>query len=202
MARLTGAKAAAASWAEIPSSGGIVLDRMMANPSIPGPARAIRDEWPICCPRPYAPRFIGADCYRVGIAGPANRNLRLYLVDSEIRLLRLIRHRPVQILVAADWIAHAIEERWRARRLLNKLPRDLVRETASRIADDSEAIERLRKLLMIGDWRVQPMAASLLHALGFGWKPDRPVPLLAGATWSRPRGRTSTWAIQNCTTRI
>ena len=84
-------------------------------------------------------------------------------------------------MLAADWIAHAIKERADGEALAIELPRDLVRETASRIADDSEAIDMLRNLLTIGVWRVQPMAASLLHALGFGWKPDRPVPRLAGA---------------------
>ncbi len=90
-------------------------------------------------------------------------------------------HRPVQLLLAADWLARAIKDRAEGEALAVALPRDLVLEAASRIADDSDSVDRLRSLINDCDVRIHPMVASLLHALRFGWKPNWPPPRLAGA---------------------
>jgi len=89
-----------------------------------------------------------------------------------IELLRLARHHPVALMLAAKRIA-AIAERGRASTSLDhQFPRDLIQEAARLIGGNTLASEHL------GDWvsrrdlgMVHPMAASLLHAVRPGWRP-------------------------------
>ncbi len=68
------------------------------------------------------------------MSNPARRieHLRRHHPGEELR--RLIRHRPVQLLLAADWLARAVKDRAEGEALAVALPRDLVLEAASRIA--------------------------------------------------------------------
>jgi uncharacterized protein YjbI with pentapeptide repeats/energy-coupling factor transporter ATP-binding protein EcfA2 len=158
----------------------IVLDRMIADPSVPGPTCALRNEFAAHLPDAERRHLIEADCF-AAISDPVRRfgSLRRHHPSEELR--RLIRHRPVQILLAADWIARAIKKRAEGDVLAVTLPRDLVLEAASRIAHDVDAVARLGSLITDGDRRIHPMVASLLHALRIGWKPTGPPPALAGA---------------------
>ena len=64
----------------------------------------------------------------------------------------------------------------------NALPYDLVRESASSMACDKTAVDRLSYLLTNpGQRQIHPMVASILHALNAGWKAGTPAPRLAGA---------------------
>jgi len=91
-----------------------------------------------------------------------------------VALLRLVRHRPVGLLLAADRIAGILEDGRVSMSLARQLPRELIDEAALRIADNTRA------LLYLNDWlirddrcQVHPMAASLLHAATPGWRPKR-----------------------------
>jgi uncharacterized protein YjbI with pentapeptide repeats len=184
MARLANSKIEAARLDGIPELWRPVLDRMMADPSVPGPLCALRNELAaLLSDADYRP-LIQADCFVAVAVNQGNRvgaRASILRHDPEQRLLRLIRHRLVQILLAADGIAGAIKNEDERETLAVALPRDLVLETASRIADDSQAVERLRTLMTGHDRSLHPMVASLLHALGIGWKPNLPPPRLAGA---------------------
>jgi uncharacterized protein YjbI with pentapeptide repeats/energy-coupling factor transporter ATP-binding protein EcfA2 len=184
MARLELAKAEATRLDGIPELWRLVLDRMVANPSLAGPRCVLKSELAALLPEPELRGDIETACFLAVSKKGADsvryiRNVRPRLADEW--LLRLIRHRPVQLLLAADSIVHAIKNRADREALSIRLPRDLVHEAASRIAEDAEAVDRLHSLIARGDRKLHPMVASLLHASHDGWIPDRPPPRLAGA---------------------
>ncbi len=90
-----------------------------------------------------------------------------------VALLRLIRHRPVGLLLAADRITSILEDGRVKMSLARQLPRELIEEAALRIADNTQALQHLSDWLTRGDqYAVHPMAASLLHAATPGWRPE------------------------------
>jgi uncharacterized protein YjbI with pentapeptide repeats len=93
----------------------------------------------------------------------------------------MIRHRAVQLLLAADRIGDEIARGEECPALADLLPSDLVQEAALRIAGRPEAVDHLGRLLAGPDEATHPMAASLLHALRIGWTPRPPAPCLKGA---------------------
>ena len=68
----------------------------------------------------------------------------------EEALSRLVRHRPIQLLLAGDHILGALMNRAESEALGIPLPRDLVQEAASRIAGNAELVARLRSLVTTG----------------------------------------------------
>ena len=184
MARLARAKVESARLEGIPELWRHVLDRMMADPSVQGPCSALRNELAGLLPDAVARQPVLAKCfYAFGIKNgdPVHRLDSAVRHDLEPGLFRLIRHRPVALLLAADFVAGAINHEAETEALASTLHRDLVLETAARIADDPAAVDRLRSLIDDGDGRLHPMVASLLHALRVGWKPAWPSPRLADA---------------------
>ncbi len=184
MARLASAKSEAARLDGIPELWRLVLDRMMADKSVPGPRTALRTELAALLHDADVRQFVETNCfYAVGVkdADPLRRleSVRRYGLDEG--LFRLIRHRPVQLLLAADWIERDIKQGAENESLALTLCRDVVLEVAARIADDSTAVERLRSFFTYGDRCIHPMVASLLHALRIGWKPSLQSPHLARA---------------------
>jgi uncharacterized protein YjbI with pentapeptide repeats len=117
-------------------------------------------------------------------------------------LYRLVRHRPVALLLAADRVAEIVESGRGILALTDRLPRDLIQEAGPRIAASPRAMARLQSWLHPGvpvvGWplarkvlrAVQPTAASLLHAATPGWRPDGDSALrlkgayLDAAAWS------------------
>jgi uncharacterized protein YjbI with pentapeptide repeats/energy-coupling factor transporter ATP-binding protein EcfA2 len=180
MGRLTLVKPEAAGLGGIPELWDIVLRNMMGDTSVDGPGCALRDEFAAMVPDVDRRHLFECDCF-AAVCIPARRleSLRRHHPTEPLR--RLIRHRPVQLLLAADWVADAVKRRAEADVLDVTLPRDLVLEAALRIARDSESVDRLWSLTTAADRRIHPMVASLLHALRLGWKPNSPPPRLAGA---------------------
>jgi uncharacterized protein YjbI with pentapeptide repeats/energy-coupling factor transporter ATP-binding protein EcfA2 len=98
-------------------------------------------------------------------------------------LFRLVRHRPVGLLLAARKIASTVASGRSSIDLSHHLPYDLIKETARLIAGNTLALEHLRAWINRKDRNaVHPLAASLLHAVAPGWRPG-PVsqPRLTGA---------------------
>jgi len=93
-------------------------------------------------------------------------------VPFAVDLLRLIRHRPVAFLLAADRIATIVESGRISLALAYKLPRELIQEAARQIAGNTQSLQHLSDSLTWDDRTVHPMAASLLHAVTPGWRPN------------------------------
>ncbi len=172
MERLERSKSETAVLDGIPELWRVVLDRMMADPSVSGPRSALRSEFANLLPNVETRRLIERDCF-AAIArhhrDPISRDKCLRRHCSDEGLYWLIRHRPVQLLLAADHIAGGVKRKADGGALAIALPRDLVCEAAGRLAYDEESVMRLRSLVASEDRRNHPMAASLLHA---AWHPS------------------------------
>jgi uncharacterized protein YjbI with pentapeptide repeats len=168
----------------IPDLWQIVLDRMAADESIGGPREALRIE----LGRHLADRELREQVEGVCVVALLVRKQSYVRVVDYLRrhcpddaLVRLIRHRTIQLLLAADRLADELTRGAVCDVLARPLPRDLVQETALRIADRPEAVAHLKRLIADAEESRHPMVASLLHALRVDWKPDQPPPCLKGA---------------------
>ncbi len=103
---------------------------------------------------------------------------------------RLLRYRRVQILLAAEQLARDLRSSRPVPCLESRLPLDLVREAGKSLAADAEAPFRLEFRVSSGPASTHPMLASLLHASGHGWTPERTRTLFlkggyfGGARWA------------------
>jgi uncharacterized protein YjbI with pentapeptide repeats/energy-coupling factor transporter ATP-binding protein EcfA2 len=103
-------------------------------------------------------------------------------------LIRVLRHPPAQVMLAAERIAAELHGDGACDCLAMRLPHELVQSAASLVAQDAPAREHLYRLLEGPSWS-HAMSASLLHAAGIAWVPphDRPAMLggayLAGIRW-------------------
>jgi uncharacterized protein YjbI with pentapeptide repeats len=168
----------------IPELWGIVLDLMAADGSIDDPPEALRTELGRRLRDRDFRELIEGDCLAALVMRGQSHARRIECLrrhGPEESLLRLIRHRAIQLLLAADRIADDLARGIECRALAEPLPRDLVREAARRITGQAEAVDHLGQLLSGPDEAMQPMAASLLHAMRVGWMPHRPAPCLKGA---------------------
>ncbi len=96
--------------------------------------------------------------------------------------LRLIRHRPAALLLAAGRIAADIESGEMTRALAHHYPREVMLEIARSIAGRAAAIQNLVESINGVRVNIHPLAASLLHAAAPGWRPDPGCrPRLVGA---------------------
>lgn len=100
---------------------------------------------------------------------------------------RLLRHRILQRLLAADYLRRSIDSS--ALKELPLLPRDLVIEAGEAIRDAPPTLARLRRLAKRTRTGHPAMAASLLFAADPAWQPKYRLPHLAGgyfagANWS------------------
>ncbi len=168
----------------IPELWGIVLDHMAADAAIDGPRQALRVELDRRLTDRDFRRLIEEDCLAALVVRGKSASrplayLRRHSPDES--LFRLIRHRAIQLLLAADRIADDLAGGGECLALADPLPSDLVREAAPRIVGRPEAVESLLRIVTDSFAMTQPMAASLLHALRIGWKPGRPAPCLKGA---------------------
>lgn len=170
----------------------IVLDRMAEDATLSDLGdilrrdlgERLRDVHPAWLAHDYA-------LYLLGIVEAGSQDLFEVVsrgVDRSV--LRLLRHPPVKLVLAADRMVATLEggEPWE----YGWLDREMVQEMSRAIAGSTRAIARLHALL--ADERLmnigcQPMAASMLHACAVGWAPaGRPLPnleraYLEGASW-------------------
>jgi uncharacterized protein YjbI with pentapeptide repeats len=116
------------------------------------------------------------------IAAPLN------LLGEEL-LLKLLRHRPIQLLLAEIHVVDRLLKKGKYEALQSRLPRDLIEQVAKDAARQPEVREILRKCLA-DPADTHAMAASILHAAGAKWFPRRPSKLklsgayLSGIDWS------------------
>jgi uncharacterized protein YjbI with pentapeptide repeats len=102
-------------------------------------------------------------------------------------LLRLTRHRPVGLLLAARKITSIVESGRPSTEVSYQLPYDLIKEAARLIAGNTLALEHLSAWINRRDRKaVHPLAASLLHVVTPGWRPGAHCrPRLRGAHLAR-----------------
>src|SRR5262249_3791749 len=104
-------------------------------------------------------------------------------------LVRVLRHRAIQRILAAERITADLHSDADCDFLALRLPRDLVCAAATPAASDAAALDHLHRLLAGPMWS-HAMAASLLHAAGVAWapQPGQPAVLpgayLDGVAWS------------------
>jgi len=92
------------------------------------------------------------------------------------RLYPLLRHVPVLLMLAAGQIARDLRSGGTCRFLPKRHAAELVSEVGALIKDDGAALGRLKEILAdMTCERLQPIAASLMHAAGIGWRPERLV---------------------------
>jgi uncharacterized protein YjbI with pentapeptide repeats len=100
----------------------------------------------------------------------------------------LLRHREVQLLLAAEQIAHELAGDSDCDFLRVRLPGELVRSAGAKLTGDDRRLERLKKFLA-GPSATHAMAASLLLAADKNWAPGRGSvrqlarAFLSGARW-------------------
>jgi uncharacterized protein YjbI with pentapeptide repeats len=117
----------------------------------------------------------------------------VYRNPGASNVARLVRHRPTQVLLAADRIAEDLAVDGEHKLLQRYLPHELVLEAGSRLSEVPGALDRLKKVVTEGNRSRHAMAASLLHAAGIGWRPEGDSNLclvrahLKGVDWSRIR---------------
>jgi uncharacterized protein YjbI with pentapeptide repeats len=154
----------------------IVLDRMAADPTIASVRDALRRE--------LAPRLSDDTVRRLvsGVCLGALMNRDAEAIAPSLReqlanccpdrsLARLVAHRPVQLLVAADGILAELAAGQPCQFLGEPLPRELVQEAGARLGDNNAARDRLEAIVGGNGECLHAMAASLLHAASPGWRP-------------------------------
>jgi uncharacterized protein YjbI with pentapeptide repeats len=210
---------AGAGWLDgNPELSRIVLDRMLGDEEIVDVRHALRRELDELIPHGETRHAVQADCFEAVTSHTrqptrADADHVAWNLEGRIRRRQLIRHRPVQLLLAADHLARAVRHGTSFDELAGRLPRDLVQESASQIATDWRSVGRLLDLISSSNRRIHATVASLIVALELGsrcerwewfeaarasgdpaefalltramkasfWKPDQPVPRLAGA---------------------
>ena len=181
----------------IPELWTIMLDQMARDETIVGVRAAIRTELAERFAEHRHVRAITEDFCLTGIG--QNNNPVLNLPLSELSgdmpkrlqhveaIVRLIRHRPVALVLAANRIKDIAEYGQVESAFTRQFPHDLVQEAALAIAGNTQALQHLSEWLNRCEHRaVHPMAASLLHAAAPDWRPGPECrPQLSGAYLAR-----------------
>jgi uncharacterized protein YjbI with pentapeptide repeats len=184
MTRLARKKAEHEMLGGLPELWQIVLDRMAVDESVAGPREALRIELDRTFTDCDLRKLVEGDCLAALVMRGQRSTGRVDCLrrhSQDEALFRLTRHRAIQLLLAANCIADELVQDAECPALASPLPRDLVREAALLIAGRPQAVDHLRRVVSGSRAEMHPMAASLLHALRVGWKPDRPPPCLKGA---------------------
>lgn len=158
----------------------VVLDRLACDETIPDGRSAMRHEVQERLAWPHLLRHASWLCFGDLVAPPVGNmtSLAQYFA-AEVR--SLLRHRTVQLFLAADIVADNLRGVGDASALAHRLPRDLVNEVAGAIAGDKQCLDKLREQFL-GASPNHAMAASVLHAAGISWRPESScTPVLRGA---------------------
>jgi uncharacterized protein YjbI with pentapeptide repeats len=167
----------------------IILDRMAGDASIPEAQTALS-------------RYVESLLGNADLASQARRGcLDLMTAADEAMTLEklqkarfarecdhLLRHRAVQLLLAAEQIVHELGGNSDCDFLRVRLRAELVRSAGAKLTGDDRRLERLKKFLA-GPSATHAMAASLLLAADKTWAPGRGSvrqlahAFLSGARW-------------------
>jgi uncharacterized protein YjbI with pentapeptide repeats len=172
----------------IPELWGVVLPRLAADPLLPNSRSALHQHLASLLLDGDLIQRARSACLTALTAGNVDEPTaveHLALAGFSPEPVRILRHAEVQRLLAAERIKADLQTEAACDYLASRLPRALVRATASILAGDGSALERLRDLLAGPPWS-HPMAASLLHGADSTWVPAPGcVPVLGGAYLER-----------------
>jgi uncharacterized protein YjbI with pentapeptide repeats len=167
----------------------LVLDRLAADESLPSARAALDKDLEERFPTPqrrFAAERGGFDLL-VGGSDPAAIRVRSGEAGDEA-WGALLRHRPVQLMLAAAYVLRDARATSSCQCLGHRLPRDLVREAGLGAARHPALLDILRAGLD-GPPEWHAMAASILRASGVEWSPAPGSKLrlagayLDGASW-------------------
>jgi uncharacterized protein YjbI with pentapeptide repeats len=167
----------------------LTLDQLAADESLPSAraalSRCLEERFPSPQSRSIAEK--GGFDLLLGGAAPDAVIAGLGRVGDKV-WDDLLRHRPLQLLLAAAYLLRDLQEEGSCRSLAQRLPGDLVREAGSEAVRHPTVLDTLRAGL---DGRPEwhAMTASLLQASGVEWAPRAGSKLrlagayLGGASW-------------------
>ena len=159
--------------AGLPELWRLVLDRMAGDESVRDIRSALRRALYALLTRKSIHQLCGDYCLagECGAFAPPDSIRLLEIYGGEPLLLRLLRHRSVRRLLAADRLVTRLAEGDNFDHFKWPLPRELVAETGRRIGDDADALKHVVELATGDYWALQPMAASIVFAHDRRWKP-------------------------------
>jgi uncharacterized protein YjbI with pentapeptide repeats/energy-coupling factor transporter ATP-binding protein EcfA2 len=164
------------------------LDRLAADEQISGTKTALQQAIHLRLATPAARNSAREFAFKriCESKQPTAGGVPLPPLDVQAESWSLLRHIKVQMLLAAEYLAAHLFPDPALKLIAERLPEQLVRETALLVRDNTQVIAGLHKVLLGHKPPGQAMAASLLHAAGQYWLP-RPgrAPQMAGAFLSR-----------------
>jgi uncharacterized protein YjbI with pentapeptide repeats len=171
-------------FAGVPDLWALILDTLATNESVGTARQALYHHLASLLPdTDLVERAHSACLNAMTVSGVRWLQVRAHLArlaEAE-GVARVLRHEPVQMLLAADRVAADLDSEAACDFLAVRLPRELVSAAAAVLAAFPRACDHLEQLIAGPEWS-HAMAASLLHATRQGWKPAAgQVPLLEGA---------------------
>ncbi len=151
----------------------VVLDEMAADTGLLRVQDALRRFIEAQVPDPELQRVIRRACiytYSLTAGSPRPDLPHLAQEGCPAEVLRLLRHQPWPVVLAADQIVRDAHDGKRGDYLVERLSLPLVRRVGAAIAADEAAIGHLHRILRLLPHR-QAMCASILHAAGTSWCP-------------------------------
>jgi uncharacterized protein YjbI with pentapeptide repeats len=160
----------------------IILDQMAGDASVPTAQRALSRHVERVLKNKDLAKEIRRGCLELTTAAdPAMTLKELQKARFARECDHLIRHREVQLLLAAEQIVHELDGNSDCGFLGVRLPAELIRNAGAKLTGDEHRLGRLKKFLT-GPAATHAMAASLLLAADKAWAPGRgSVRQLAGA---------------------
>jgi uncharacterized protein YjbI with pentapeptide repeats len=152
----------------------LVLDQMAADESVT-PVRAALQRFLDAQVPASAQQRLRAACLTAlttEVPIPAGQRAELRRQGCTEEALRVIRHQTVQLLLASQQVAADLHAAARCEYFRRRLPRPLVRMAGAAVAGDPTARDHLSRLMRYGKLAKQAMAASVLHAMRTGWRPE------------------------------
>jgi uncharacterized protein YjbI with pentapeptide repeats len=161
-----------------------VLDEMAADEGIDGPTAAILHALARWLPDANHRQHVYAWAleYLMDRRPSEEGWLHKSLLYGHDNAARLMRHRCVRLVAAAEKLAQSLSHGHAGESLEARLPHDLVHGAARGLRPDDPAVEYLQCVLRSARYARHAMAASLLHAADCPWYfPEVRRPRLSGA---------------------
>jgi uncharacterized protein YjbI with pentapeptide repeats len=153
----------------------VVLDRLAADETLGDLKSALRQELDAQLPADI--RMLAGECSFAVLNRPAavvwSGKRLLEVGELPPRTRALLRHEPVTLLLAAEYLIAQLRSATPGKVLRKRLSEGLVQEAAEHFRGDTSLSARLRKIVGSRKRDGHAMAASLLHAADAGWIPSK-----------------------------